>query len=275
MTAPNTPHDRDLPIIEHLVELRNRVVWAALATLIAVAISFTYVGPIWDFLVAPLNEALEATGKGSLATHDIFEGIITQLKVSMLAGVLAASPVIFYQMWTFIFPALTEEEASLVLPVSFASTLLFAGGVTFGYSIIFQYLFPFALEVTAENVEAVLSINSYLGTSTKLLLAFGISFQLPVIVFMLAKLGLIHHRDMMRFFRYAVVIILILSALLTPPDPLSQMLMAVPLIFLYAVSIGVAYIFSTKSLDENSDEVDETDETDEPEDGNSTKPTAP
>ena len=110
-------------------------------------------------------------------------------------------------MWKFIFPALTEKEASLVLPVSFASTVLFAGGVTFGYSVIFQYLFPL-LEVTADNVEAVLSINSYLGTSTKLLLALNL-VQLPVIVFMLAKLGMIHHRDMMKFSRYAVVIILI------------------------------------------------------------------
>ena len=249
MSPSKTPNDRDLPILEHLVELRNRVVWSALATLIAVAVCFAYVGPIWEFLVAPLNQALEATGKGSLATHDIFEGIITQLKVSILAGVLCASPVISYQIWKFVFPALTEKEASLVLPVSFASTVLFAGGVTFGYSVIFQYLFPFALEVTADNVEAVLSINSYLGTSTKLLLAFGISFQLPVIVFMMSKLGMIHHRDMMKFFRYAVVIILILSALLTPPDPLSQMLMAIPLIGLYGISIIVAFIFSTKELE--------------------------
>jgi sec-independent protein translocase protein TatC len=254
MTASNTPNDRDLPILEHLVELRNRVVWSALATLISVAICFAYVGPIWDFLVAPLNQALEATGKGSLATHDVFEGIITQLKVSLLAGILLASPIISYQVWKFIFPALTEKEASLVLPVSFASTLLFAGGVTFGYSVIFEYLFPFALEVTADNVEAVLSISSYLGTSTKLLLAFGLSFQLPVVVFMLSKLGLVHHRDMMTFFRYAVVIILIISALLTPPDPLSQMLMAIPLIALYGVSIIIAFIFSTKEMDPPSEE---------------------
>lgn len=246
MTPSKTPNDKDLPIIEHLTELRDRVVWAALATLISVAICFTYVGPIWDFLVAPLNEALKATGKGSLATHDVFEGIITQLKVSLLAGILLASPVIFYQIWKFIFPALTEKEASLILPVSFASTLLFFGGVTFGYSVIFEYLFPFALEVTADNVEAVLSINSYLGTSTKLLLAFGLSFQLPVIVFMLARLGMIDQQDLMKFFRYAVVIILIVSALLTPPDPLSQMLMAIPLIVLYGISIVIAYIFSTK-----------------------------
>ena len=244
----HTPNDRDLPIVEHLVELRDRVVWSALATLIGVAISFYYVEPIWDFLVAPLNQALEATGKGSLAIHDIFEGIITQLKVSILAGVLLASPVIFHQIWKFVFPALTESEAKLILPVSITSTVLFMGGVTFGYSVIFQYLFPFALEVTADNVESVLSINAYLGTSTKLLLAFGLCFQLPVIVFILAKLGLVHHRDLMTFFRYAVVLILIISALLTPPDPLSQILMAIPLILLYAVSIGVAYIFTTKEL---------------------------
>lgn len=244
--ALNTPNDRDLPILEHLIELRDRLVKVALAVLIAVAVCFAYVEPIWDFLVAPLNDALLATGRGSLATHDIFEGIITQLKVSMLAGVLTASPIIFYQLWQFVFPALTEDEVKLVVPVSLASSLLFFGGVAFGYAIIFRYLFPFALEVTAENVTAVLSINSYLGTSTKLLLAFGVSFQLPVIIFIMARLGMVDHKDLSKFFRYALVIILIISALLTPPDPISQMLMALPLLILYALSIGIAFIFSTK-----------------------------
>ena len=251
--APNTPNDRDMPIVEHLVELRDRLIKVALAVLIAVAVCFAYVDPIWKFLVAPLDEALQTTGRGSLATHDIFEGIITQLKVSILAGILTASPVIFYQMWKFIFPALTEDEVKLVIPVSIASTLLFFGGVTFGYAIIFRYLFPFALEVTADNVEAVLSINSYLGTSTKLLLAFGTSFQLPVAVFILARLGMVDHKDLSQFFRYALVIILIVSALLTPPDPLSQMLMALPLLVLYVISIGIAFLFTTKSTSEELD----------------------
>ncbi len=247
--AQNTPNDRDLPIMEHLVELRDRLIRASVTVLICIAISFIYVEPIWNFLVAPLNEALEATGKGSLATHDIFEGIITQLKVSILAGVLFSSPILFYQMWQFIFPALTQTEAKLVLPVTMASTLLFTGGVAFGYAIIFRYLFPFALEVTAENVEAVLSINSYLGTSTKLLLAFGLCFQLPVAIFIMARLGLIDHKDMIHFFRYALVIILVISAMLTPPDPISQLLMACPLLILYIFSIGIAYFFTTKEID--------------------------
>lgn len=255
--ALNTPNDRDLPILEHLVELRDRLVKVGLTVLIAVAVCFTYVEPIWDFLVAPLNEALETTGRGSLATHDIFEGIITQLKVSILAGILAAAPVIFYQIWQFVFPALTENEVKLVIPVTIASSLLFFGGVTFGYAIIFRYLFPFALEVTADNVTAVLSINSYLGTSTKLLLAFGISFQLPVVVFIMARLGMVDHRDLSKFFRYALVIILIISALLTPPDPISQLLMACPLVILYTISIGIAFVFSTKEvLEENPESSD-------------------
>ena len=109
----NTPNDRDLPILEHLIELRDRLIKVALAVLVCVAISFVYVDPIWNFLVAPLNDALEATGRGSLATHDVFEGIITQLKVSVLAGIILASPVLFYQIWKFIFPALTHQEGSI------------------------------------------------------------------------------------------------------------------------------------------------------------------
>ena len=107
--------------------------------------------------------------------------------------------------------------------------------------------------MTTENVEAVLSINSYLMTATKLLLAFGVTFQLPVVTFFLARVGLINHHDMLSGFRYAIVVILVVSAFITPPDPLSQLLMAIPLIVLYVVGIGITYFFSTKSTDDDTD----------------------
>lgn len=251
---PDTPNDRDIPLLEHLIELRDRLVISILVTIVGIFIAFGFVDEIWNFLVAPLNEALQATGNGTMATHDVFEGIITQLKVSVLGGVLLASPVVFYQIWKFIFPALTKEEAKWILPLSIASSVLFLGGVAFGYSIIFRYLFPFALEINGDDIPAVLSINSYLMTSTKLLFAFGATFQLPVGAFVLAKLGFVDHRDLITFFRYAVVIILIISAILTPPDPLSQLLMAMPLIVLYIISIGIAYLFSTKERIESSND---------------------
>ena len=244
------PKDKDLPIIEHLIELRDRLVIAVLSIIVAIFVCFFYVNEIWAFLVAPLNDALANTTNGTLATTDVFEGMITQLKVAVLAGIVVASPMCFYQTWKYIFPALTITEARIILPVSFASTVLFLLGVAFGYYVIFDYVFPFALELNGDDIQAVLSVNAYLMTSTKLLLAFGVCFQLPIVTFVLARLGFIDHKDLFGFFRYAIVLILIISAILTPPDPLSQILMAMPLTMLYALGIVIAFMFSTKTREE-------------------------
>ena len=249
-----TPNDVEMPLLEHLVELRDRLIRAAIAVLLTSLICFYFVNDIWNFFAQPLNEALEQTGKGTLAVHDVFEGIITQLKISVLAGVLFASPVVFYQGWKFIYPALTQEEAKFIVPLSLSSTVLFLLGTSFGYFVIFQFIFPFFLEVTSSDIEAVLSINAYLNTATKLLLAFGTSFQLPIIVFFLSRTGVIDHLDMLHSFRYATVAILILSAFLTPPDPLSQVLMACPLLVLYVIGIGISYTTSTKVRASEGDE---------------------
>jgi sec-independent protein translocase protein TatC len=241
------PKDKDLPIIEHLIELRDRLVISIISIVVAIFVCFFYVNEIWAFLVAPLNDALANTKNGTLATTDVFEGMLTQLKVAVLAGVVLASPMCFYQTWKYIFPALTITEAKIILPVSFASTVLFLLGVAFGYYVIFDYVFPFALELNGDDIQAVLSVNAYLITSTKLLLAFGLSFQLPIVTFVLARLGFVDHKDLFSFFRYAIVLILIISAILTPPDPLSQVLMAIPLIVLYVIGIAIAFVFSTKT----------------------------
>lgn len=249
MSAEN-PKDKDLPLMVHLIELRDRFIRSGIAVLITTSVCFYFADDIWEFLVAPLNKALEETGKGTMAIHDVFEGFLTQLKIAFLAGVLAASPIISYQMWKFVFPALTKEEVRWVVPLSFFSTLLFFAGVSFGYFVIFQFIFPFFLEITSDDIEAVLSINSYLTTATKLLLSFGISFQLPIVIYFLARTGMVDHKDLIKFFRYAIVVIFILAAFLTPPDPLSQGLMAAPLLILYLVGIVISYFVSTKVREE-------------------------
>ena len=243
-------NDREMPLLEHLIELRDCVVRAGIAVLLCTLVSFYFANDIWSFLVAPLNEALESTGKGTMAVHNVFEGIITQIKIALLTGVLFSSPVIFYQGWNFIYPALTKDEVKAILPLSIASSFLFLLGVSFGYFVIFQFIFPFFLEITTKDIEAVLSINAYLNTATKLLLAFGASFQLPIGVYFLSRTGLIDHIDMIKSFRYAMVVILVLSAFLTPPDPLSQVLMACPLLVLYIIGIGISYFASTKKREE-------------------------
>ena len=248
--TPNNSKDQDLPLMVHLIELRDRLIKAAIAVILCALICFYFSGEIWNFLVAPLNQALEETGKGTMAVHNVFEGIITQLKIAFLAGALLASPIVSYQIWQFIFPALTDEEVKMVAPLSFFSSILFLLGVSFGYFVIFQFVFPFFLSVTGDDIEAVLSINSYLNTATKLLLSFGLSFQLPVGIFFLARIGLIDHIDLLQFFRYAIVVIAIVSAFLTPPDPLSQLLMAAPLLVLYGIGIVISYFASTKTRED-------------------------
>ncbi|HCH66475.1 MAG: twin-arginine translocase subunit TatC [Deltaproteobacteria bacterium] len=238
-----------MPLLEHLRELRTRLVISLVATAVGVAACFSYTDIIWNFLVAPMNEALVASEKGKMVIIAPLEGFLTYLKVSLVAGLGIASPVISYQIWRFVAPALYPKEKRLVVPLMIASTLLFFLGAAFCYTVIFQFAFPFFIEITADDVQANLSIAAYLGLVTRLLVAFGVCFQLPVIVFFLARIGLIDARDMVVFFRYGVVGIFVLSALLTPPDVLSQMLMAAPMIVLYIIGIAVAWLFTTKERD--------------------------
>ena len=238
-----------MPLLEHLRELRTRLVISLVATAVGIAACFSYTELIWEFLVAPMNEALESSGRGNMVIIEPLEGFLTYLKVALVAGLGVASPVISYQVWRFVAPALYPKEKRLVIPLMMASTTLFLTGAAFCYAVIFKFAFPFFIEITAADVEASLSIAAYLGLATRLLVAFGVCFQLPVVVFFLARIGLIDARDMITFFRYGVVGIFVLSALLTPPDVLSQMLMAAPMILLYIIGIGVAWAFSTKERD--------------------------
>ena len=247
-----------MSILQHIGELRKRLVISMWVTGIGMVICFIFAQEIFDFLVAPMNDALVAQAArvdpgnpnpplATMAITDPMEGIITYLKVALLAGLLLASPVLFYQGWAFVAPGLYRRERRAILPMVAASTVLFFGGAAFGYFVIFKYGFTFFLSVIdPTETSAVLSINSYLLTATKLLGAFGFSFQLPVVVFFLSRIGLIDARDMIQSFRYAVVGIFVIAAAITPPDPLTQSLMAGPLVLLYCASILVAWVFSTK-----------------------------
>lgn len=243
-----------MPLMDHLHELRRRLIIAIVATLVGMLACFGFVDHIWDFLVSPMNDALDATGRGTMAITEPLEGFTTLLKVAGVAGVGLASPVISWQFWKFVAPGLYPKEKRLVVPLVFSSTFLFLGGAVFCYLVIFKFAFPFFIEVNPEGVEAVLSMQAYLSVATRLLLAFGICFQLPVVVFFLSRAGLIDHKDMTKFFKYAVVAMFVVSAMLTPPDIVSQLLMAGPLIILYGVGIIISWMTSTKERDEDEEE---------------------
>ena len=235
-----------MPLMEHLRELRRRLIAAMIALTIGVVIALVFVDDIWAFLVKPMNDALKTSGRGSMGVTGVLEAFMTQLSVAGLAGAMMASPVLSWQIWRFVAPGLYPNEKRMVVPLVFSSTALFLGGAAFAYAVIFQFAFPFFIEIAPDDVEHLIKIENYLGLATRLLLAFGASFQLPVVVFFLARAGLIDARDMWQFIRYAIVGIFIISAMLTPPDLLSQLLMAAPMTVLYFIGIVVARIFSTK-----------------------------
>jgi sec-independent protein translocase protein TatC len=237
-----------MPILEHLRELRTRMMRCLWAMIGGLVVGFLVAQPLFEWLAKPMVDALAATGTGSLAVVEATEGFMVQMKVAGLAGFFLASPVIFWQIWGFVAPGLYDTERRWVFPLMLASTSLFLLGAAFAYFGVFHFGFPLFLQMNGPNITAVLSINSYLTFATTLLVAFGVAFQLPVVIFFLARLGLINHMDMIRGFRYSIVAIAFVAAVLTPPDIISMSLMGGPLLLLYVVGIAVARFASTKPV---------------------------
>ncbi len=243
------PDDYRMPILEHLRELRSRIIVCLWALIGSFFLAFFFANEIFGFLAEPMNEALKATDGGTLAVTEAMEGFMVQMKVAAMTAIFISLPVLSYQSWRFIAPALYDQEKRWAVPLMVASTSLFLAGAGFAYFVVFRFGFPVFLEMNGEDVKAVLSIQSYLSFATTLLVAFGSAFQLPVVIYFLARIGVIDHIDLVRGFRYSVVIIFVVAAILTPPDVLSQLLMAGPLLVLYGVGIGVARIATTKRRD--------------------------
>lgn len=236
-----------MPLLEHLIELRDRLIKSLIAVAIGCGVGLAYAREIYDFLTAPFIHALSTMEgvNGSLSlVSSPFEGVSTYMRVGMIAGMVLASPVVSWQTWGFVAPGLYKTEKSIVLPLAVSSVALFISGSAFCYYAIFPYAFPFFIEVLGVDVN--LSVDGYLTAVIRMMIAFGACFQLPVGAFFLARIGLIDHRDMLRAFRYAVVVIFIVAAIITPPDVFSQMMIAIPMVFLYGAGIVIAAFTTTK-----------------------------
>lgn len=220
----------------HLIELRKRLIISVVALILMFLICFGFNEYILHFMLQPLIEALPSGTKPVFL--QVGEAFITALKVSFFAGFIIASPIIFWQLWQFIAPGLYSNEKKLVLPFVISATFMFIVGAAFAYFVVLplglNYLINFG---NSKDFSAMPSIGFYVGFFAKVMIGFGISFELPIISFFLAKIGLITDKTLIRFFRVAVVLIFILAAVLTPPDVASQFLMAVPLLILYGISI--------------------------------------
>ena len=234
----------------HLEELRKRLAISVAAVIVLFFVAFNFWEPLLDWMTAPLVKVLP---EGS---HIIFtkvqETFFTALKVSFFTGFLAALPIIFWQIWLFIAPGLYEHEKKLVLPFVGGATLMFLLGAAFCYYIVIPYGYAFLINFGSTLFTALPSIGEYVSFFTKLIFGFGLAFELPVFTFLFAKMGLVTDRTLKDFFRYALVIIFLLSALLTPPDVLTQFLMAGPMILLYGLSILIA-----KAINPEEKEADE------------------
>lgn len=228
--------EEKLPLTSHLEELKTRLI----RVLIVIGIGFgvCYLFKDWSFKVItkPLVEAMPA--QSSMIFTGLPEAFFIHMKIAFFASLLLTAPYTLFEIWRFISPGLYKKEKRAVIPFVFFSSLLFAGGVLFGYFIALPPAFRFFVSFSTDFLKPMISFREYLSLTLKFLLAFGLSFEMPVFMFFLAKIGIVNSRMLSEQRRYAILIIFIAAAVLTPsPDAISQILMAGPLMILYEVSI--------------------------------------
>lgn len=236
--------DEKLPFTKHLEELRKCIIVCVVAVGIGFAISYFFSENLFLILSRPLSSLLPE--ENSFIFTSVTEGFFTYLKLAFFSGIFLASPVILHQIWSFVAPGLYSHEKRYVVPFVLLSTFFFVGGTLFGYFVVFPIAFKFFLSYNSEYIRMLPSIREYLSFSCKFLIAFGVVFELPIFILFLSKLGIVNEKQLRSNRKFIIVIVFIIAAFLTPPDVVSQILMAIPLIFLYELSIIVAKIFGKK-----------------------------
>jgi sec-independent protein translocase protein TatC len=251
MAGNETPADGRMSFTEHLVELRRRLIICLVAVGIGFAASYSFAERLFAILMRPLTRVMPAGEK--LVYTALPEAFFTYFKVALIAGVAFASPVIIYQAWRFVAPGLYERERRVLLPIVFFSTIFFLGGALFGYFVVFPFGFKFFISFASDYVRVMPSLRESLGFATWLLLVFGVVFETPLVILILARLGIVNAEKLRRNQKYAVLIVFIIAAVITPPDVVSQFLMAVPLLILYELGIWIAKIFGKKPSPETEE----------------------
>jgi sec-independent protein translocase protein TatC len=247
MASDNSKEDElagtEQPFVAHLVELRDRLIKAAIAVGIAVLILALYPGPaaLYDLLAHPLVASLP---KGAtLIATSVISPFMVPLKIMMVAAFLLALPFVLWQVWAFVAPGLYSHEKKLVLPLVISSTLLFFVGVAFSYFFVFGQVFKFIQGFAPKSITAAPDIEAYLDFVLSMFLAFGLAFEVPIVVIVLARMGIVSIEKLKAFRSYFIVVAFVAAAIVTPPDVVSQLALAIPMCLLYEVGIWAAQLF--------------------------------
>ena len=236
----------------HLIELRKRLGISVVTIIVFAFVAFGFNQPIIEFVKAPLVGVVE--GDPFIGGIGIF---FTALKISIFTGFLISLPVVFAQLWLFIAPGLYDNEKKYILPFAGISTFMFLLGTAFAYWVVIPLGFQFLWMFAGSLVNFLQTLDEYVSIFTKILFGFGVAFELPVVLFFLGVLGLVTDKNLKDFFGYAVLIIFVFAALLTPPDVITQLLMAGPLILLYGISIIIVRMINPEKSDDDEDDNDD------------------
>lgn len=257
---------RSMTLLGHLSELRVRLVRSLIALTVGFFACYGFAEELFNYLMLPLTRALPSGAK--LIYTALPEAFFVYMQVALVAGAFLASPYLFYQIWAFIAPGLYDEEKRHIIPIACASALFFVAGAAFCYFQVFPYAFEFFVGFATDTIAPMPKLDEYLGFTLKMLLAFGLIFEMPLFAFFLSRLGLVTAQWMRKTRKYAILAIFIVAAILTPPDVFSQMMMAAPMLVLYEISIIVAAVFGKKKPGADSEDGEESEE----KDGEAAKP---
>lgn len=244
--------DEKQPFMSHLEELRKRLINCAISVGLGFIICYLFKEELFKILMLPLKNQMPE-GDRVIFTN-LPEMFFTYIKTAFVGGIVISSPFIFHQLWLFIAPGLYQHEKRYLIPFVLSSSLLFVSGTLFAYFVVFPFGFKFFLGFANDYIQALPSVKQYFSFSIKLLLAFGLIFQLPVVVFFISKMGLLGPDTLKKNRKYALLLIFVIAAILTPPDVITQFMMAGPLLILYEISIWVSAIASRGKAKDKEDE---------------------
>ena len=236
--------DEKQPFIAHLKELRDRLVVSLAGLAVAFIITYSFKEKIFHFLMQPFIKVMPA-GSSFIFTS-ITEAFITYFKVSLVAALFLAAPVILYEVWMFVAPGLYEKEKKYIAPFIIFGSFFFIGGALFCYYVTMPVVYHFFVSYAGTMIIPMPSLKEYMNLTLKMLIIFGLIFQMPLIAFYLAKAGIINYRGLAKKRRYAILGIAVLSAIITPPEVSSQLLMALPMYGLFELSVVIARVFGKK-----------------------------